>query len=105
MAYTSVRRWFGSSLLSPSSRVIPTIVGLVLSSAALLKTLNPQAGDPLGGFVFALAAFEFVFAIWLWKGAWPVASRLAAIALFSCFAIYNWLQTSAGTLTCACFGS
>lgn len=93
------------SLVSPSSRVIPAVVGLVLFSAALLKILNPEPGNSFGSLMSVLAVFEVVFAIWLWTGVWPSASRLVASALFSCFAVYNWMQAKAGTLSCACFGS
>lgn len=95
--------WLGKGLPLRSSLLVPAAVGFILFLAAVLKGVDPAAAES-----FHLAyvlAFEFLFAIWLWSGAWPAVSRLIALVLFSCFAVYNWTQATTGAVSCACFGA
>jgi hypothetical protein len=101
MALRSVTAWVRRCPISPSSRLIPSAVGLVLFSAAVLKALDPHSC----WFIYLLAAIESLLAIWLWCGVLSPASRSIALGLFACFAVYNWTQATAGAVSCACFGA
>jgi Protein of unknown function (DUF1573) len=88
--------------------LIPTLVGLLLISAAAMKVANPRPGDspptPSGWMLVALIELELVVGLWLLSRRSVRAVRIAAITLFSAFAIFNWTQVAAGAVSCACFG-
>jgi hypothetical protein len=109
MMHVPMESWVAKGFPLRSGRIVPVAIGFVLFLAAVLKAVDPAAA---GSFHFAsrwftdvLVAFEFLFAIWLWSGAWLAVSRLIALVLFSCFAVYNWNQATTGAVSCACFGA
>jgi hypothetical protein len=109
-SFKSVRAMPERALSWNSSRLIPATVGLLLLSAAGLKTLYPplSASHLLlfssPALSVALVELELLMGLWLWSGLWRAACRLAALGLFFTFAVFNLEQTWAGAVSCACFG-
>jgi hypothetical protein len=91
---------------------IPILIGVVLLTAAALKTHQLAAGPTQEnglftsrGSLIALVEFELALGLWLLVGAYPKQARLMALAAFAGFTLVSLFQTLTGVPTCGCFGN
>jgi hypothetical protein len=103
----------------PAYRLVHIVVGLVLVTAACLKT-HQWVTDPSAEFalasklglsysvlpwlVLALIEVELLLGLWLLSGLAQAACRLATLALFATFAFANLYLAGTGATSCGCFG-
>lgn len=93
-------------------RAVAITVGLVLLTAALLKS-HHLATNPLAGqawhdsfwFQLGLVQFEIFLGCWLILGLWPKASAMVATLCFVIFALFSAARSMAGEEACGCFGN
>ncbi|HZV04525.1 MAG TPA: MauE/DoxX family redox-associated membrane protein [Gemmataceae bacterium] len=105
---------FGKAILPRGifARTIPLLVGMILLTAAALKTHQFAAGPMTTDvfftsdrFLIPLVEFELALGLLLLSGAYPKQARLAALAVFAGFCLVSLYQALTGAPSCGCFGN
>jgi hypothetical protein len=108
-------RWlgFGKALLprTIAARGIPVLLGVVLLTAATLKTHQLATGTSQENGLFTsrwlligLVELELALGFWLLAGAYPKQARRMALAVFAGFSLVSLHQALTGAPSCGCFG-
>ena len=92
-------------------RVVSVLLGLVLLTAAVLKT-HQLATEPVLGaglvesrwFLATAVQYELLLGFWLISGHFPRAAWWVALGTFGAFAVVAAAKGIAGEASCGCFG-